>query len=242
MPIKPKKVKGTGEDSEEENYYGVAQENAIIIFLSATTFEEKNKVFNEYLKEPLDKMISSIIRRYKLYRKGMEFKEIHTDAYSFLMTKVEKFKPERNKKSYSYFGTICKNYLMGQIIKDSKEHNRKISYEDVSSNLENNFEMSYLIDNHAINREDIIGKYLNELIDFSSTNQLSENERKLAYGLIELFSNYEEIFHEKSNNKFNRNIILLTLRETTNLSTKEIRSSMKKFKNLYGGLMKIIYT
>ena len=33
--------------------------------------------------------------------------------------------------------------------------------------------------------------------------------------------------------KFNKNVILLSLREMTNLSTKEIRSSIKRFKKLY---------
>ena len=56
----------------------------------------------------------------------MDFTDIHTDTHSFLMTKVDKFKPDKNKKAYSYFGTICKNYLMGQIIKDQKETNRKV--------------------------------------------------------------------------------------------------------------------
>ena len=64
-------------------------------------------------------MIESIIRRYKLYRKDMDYNDVHTDAHSFLMTKVDKFKPAKNKKAYSYFGTICKNYLMGQILKES---------------------------------------------------------------------------------------------------------------------------
>ena len=36
-----------------------------------------------------------------------------------------------------------------------------------------------------------------------------------------------------NNNKFNKNVILLSLREMTNLSTKEIRSSIKRFKKLY---------
>ena len=45
----------------------------------------------------------------------MEFTDIHTDTLSFLVTKMEKFKPAKGKKAYSYFGTICKNYLMGQI-------------------------------------------------------------------------------------------------------------------------------
>jgi hypothetical protein len=35
------------------------------------------------------------------------------------------------------------------------------------------------------------------------------------------------------NNKFNKNVILISLREMTNLSTKEIRSSIKRFKKLY---------
>jgi hypothetical protein len=48
-----------------------------------------------------------------------------------------------------------------------------------------------------------------------------------------LFENYETIFSGADNNKFNKNIILLSLREMTNLSTKEIRNSMKKFKKLY---------
>ena len=125
-----------GRKPTQTNYFDVVEENAVRMYLTATTFEEKNKIYNEFLRHPLDKMISSIIRRYKLYRKDMDFTDIHTDTHSFLMTKVDKFKPEKNKKAYSYFGTICKNYLMGQIIKDQKETNRKISYEDISSQLD----------------------------------------------------------------------------------------------------------
>jgi len=50
---------------------------------------------------------------------------------------------------------------------------------------------------------------------------------------MDLFENYELIFSGADNNKFNKNVILLSLREMTNLSTKEIRSSMKRFKKLY---------
>ena len=109
-----------GRKATQVNYFDVAEENAVREYLTATTFEEKNRIYNQHLRGPLDKMISSIIRRYKLYRKDMNFDDIHTDTHSFLMTKVDKFKPDKNKKAYSYFGTICKNYLMGQIIKDQK--------------------------------------------------------------------------------------------------------------------------
>jgi hypothetical protein len=215
------------------NYFDIREENAVKEFLLAETSEEKNKIYNEYLRGPLDKMISSIIRRYKLYRKDMDFTEIHCDTHSFLMTKVDKFKPSKEKKAYSYFGTICKNYLMGQIIKDQKETNRKVSYEDMSESLEERPDMTYRIDEEIIDTSIVITEYLRELKEFIENENLNDNEKKLGYALVELFDNYESIFSSTDNNKFNKNIILLSLREMTNLTTKEIRGSMKRFKKLY---------
>lgn len=225
--------KKRGRKSQKENYFDIREEDAVRNFLIATTSEEKNKIYNQFLRGPLDKMISSIIRRYKLYRKDMDFEEIHADTHSFLMTKVDKFKPSKNKKAYSYFGTICKNYLMGQIIKDQKETNRKISYEDVSSALEQRPDMIYTIDDDIMGMDVVISVYTKELKDFIDKENLNDNEKRLGFALVDLFDNYETIFSSTDNNKFNKNIILLSLREMTNLSTKEIRTSIKKFKKLY---------
>ena len=225
--------KKRGRKAQKENYFDIREEDAVRSFLIATTSEEKNKIYNQFLKGPLDKMISSIIRRYKLYRKDMNFEEIHADTHSFLMTKVDKFKPSKNKKAYSYFGTICKNYLMGQIIKDQKETNRKISYEDVSSALEQRPDMVYTIDDYTLGMDVVISVYTKELKDFIDKENLNDNEKRLGFALVDLFDNYETIFSSTDTNKFNKNIILLSLREMTNLSTKEIRTSIKKFKKLY---------
>jgi len=225
--------KKKGRKPKKDNYFDVEEEVAVRLFLSATTFEEKNKIYNEFLKKPLDKMISSIIRRYKLYRKDMDFTEIHVDTHSFLMTKIDKFKPSKEKKAYSYFGTICKNYLMGQIIKDQKDMNRKVSYEDISSDLENDPNMVYYIDDYSIDTDTIIVGFLDELKIILDGDELNDNEYKLGLALYDLFDNYNTIFVGTDNNKFNKNIILLSLRDMTNLSTKEIRISMKKFRKLY---------
>jgi len=218
---------------QKPNYFDVTEETAVICYLGAKNKEEKDMIYNTYLKAPLDKMISSIIRRYKLYRKEIDFEELHNDTHSFLMTKIDKFKPSRDKKAYSYFGTICKNYLMGQIMKDQKEINRKISYEDISSSLEDRPDMVYTIDDDILNPEDVIKEYIKSLKDFVELEKLNDNEKKLGYALIDLFDNYKEIFMASPNNKFNKNIILLSLREMTNLTTKEIRTAIKKFKSLY---------
>jgi len=225
--------KKRGRKPSPTNYFAEREERAVRLFLTASTYTEKNEIYNEFLRTPLDKMIESIIRRYKLYRKGMEFREINHDTHSFLITKVEKFKPERNKKAYSYFGTICKNYLMGMIIKDQKEQNRKISYEDITTKLESRPDMIYYLEHEKVDATDVIRHFIKELENYIESNDLNNNELKLGYALIELFENYGNIFIGTDNNKFNKNIILLSLRDMTNMSTKEIRTSMRKYKKLY---------
>jgi hypothetical protein len=218
---------------KNKNYFDIREEQAVKDYITAESYEEKERIYNTYLRDPLDKMIESIIRRYKLYRKDMNYNDVHSDTHSFLMTKVDKFKPAKNKKAYSYFGTICKNYLMGQILKDQKETNRKISYEDISSTLENRPDMVYYIEFEKVDAEKIINVFLTDLKVYVTNNVDNENELKLGHALIELFDNYGNIFIGNDNNKFNKNIVLLSLREMTNLNTKEIRIYLKKFKVLY---------
>ena len=234
------KLKGKRSGKKTTNYFDVKEEQAVIDYILAETKKEKEVIYNEFLKEPLDKMIDSIIRRYKLYRKDMSYDDIHSDTHSFLMTKVDKFKPDKNKKAYSYFGTICKNYLMGQIQKDQKDTNRKISYEDISSTLEQRPDMIYYMEFESTDAEKVIEIFLGDLKNHLSTTTMNDCERKLGNALIELFDNYSNIFIGNDNNKFNKNIILFELREMTNLTTKEIRNYLKKYKFLYQDTVKKI--
>lgn len=219
-------------------YFGEDQEKAVVKYLESTDENERNKIFNEFLREPLVIMVESIIRRYKLYRKDMEFEEIHTDTMSFLITKINKFDHTKNTKAYSYFGTICKNYLMGAIQKDTKEQNRQVSYDDISSDIEEGRpDLSYVMDEHIIDYQSVIVKLTISLENFIEKETLTENEQKLGYALLEIFSNFDKIFQVGDGNKFNKNLILLSLREMTSLSTKEIRVSLKRFKKMYDGIL-----
>jgi hypothetical protein len=218
-------------------YFGEEQEQAVVRYLESDSDVDRNKIFNEYLRDPLIIMVESIIRRYKLYRKDLEFEEIHADTMSFLITKINKFDHTKNHKAYSYFGTICKNYLMGAIQKDTKETNRSVSYDDISSDIEDRADLSYVIDEYVIDYRDVIIKLNMSLEEFVETESLTDNERKLGYALLEIFGNFDKIFQVGDGNKFNKNLILLSLREMTSLSTKEIRISLKRFKKMYDGIL-----
>ena len=130
---------------------------------------------------------------------------------------------------------------MGQILKDQKEMNRKVSYEDISVSLESRPDMIYYLEFEKIDAEKIIDIFLVDLKNYVKNNDLHSSESKLGYALIELFNDYGNIFIGNDNNKFNKNIILLSIREMTNLNTKEIRIYLKKYKTLYLETIKKIY-
>lgn len=232
MPRIPKK----DESNVGIPYFGVAQEKAVVRFIKEKNQEKKSKIYNDHLRDPLNTMIESIIRRYKLYAKDMTFENLHSDTLSFLMTKFNKFDPKENKKAYSYFGTIVKNYLLGKIIKYDKDLKQFSSYEDMHQNLDEDEEYSYTIDNPRGNIEEFFGNIIENLrVRIETDKKLNENEIKVGEALIELLSNWENIFENdvSGSSKFNKNRILSYIREYTLLSTKDIRISMKKYKELY---------
>lgn len=221
-------------------YFGPEEEEAVVKFLESESESERNIIFNEWLKAPLDKMIESIIRRYKLYRKGETFEELHGDTVSFLMTKVHKFETGRGKKAYSYFGTISKNYILGLLIKDEKYMKQTASYEDMSHSLEERDDLTYVIDNDGFIMDDFIKKILDGIkTEMNDENhlpkkKLNDNERKVGLALVEILENWETAFESMDGgSKYNKNSVLETMRNYTNLSTKDIRLAMKRYKDLY---------
>jgi hypothetical protein len=101
--------------------------------------------------------------------------------------------------------------------------------------------MVYYLEFEKIEADKIIDIFLSDLNVYITKENLSENELKLGYALIDLFDDYGNIFIGNNNNKFNKNIVLLSLREMTNLNTKEIRVYLKKYKVLYLETVKRIY-
>lgn len=79
---------------ERKGYFYEKEEQAIVDYIATQNPEEKNKIFNTILMPALTKMIESIIRRYKLFVPEEEFQQTFNDTISYLLTKINNFKPE----------------------------------------------------------------------------------------------------------------------------------------------------
>jgi hypothetical protein len=149
---------------------------------------------------------------------------------------MSKFDFDANKKSYSYFGTICKNYLLGRLIKDDKKMKQSVSYEDVYRVVEERPENIYYIDEDQDKTplDIFITEISDSIKEEMETAKLSENEIRVGDALVTILDNWETIFEQvESGNKYNKNLILSYIREITGLTTKDIRLGMRRYKKIY---------
>jgi hypothetical protein len=252
MSVEPKK---RGRKPKKKPYFGPEEEEAVKKYLelgtiikdpntqdgyrwTGTTHEDiqRNKIYLRQLKAPLDKMVESIIRRYKLYSKTMEFEDLHADTLGFLHVKFHKFKPAKNKKSYSYYGTVVKHYLLGKLIKEDKKMKQNLNFDDVSSALEEKDELIYTIDDDGIDLTKLIEGISVSIKKEMEERVLNENEVKVGNALTSILDDWEVLFDDDNvpgGNKFNKNLILYYMREMTALTTKDIRNAMKRYKVIY---------
>jgi hypothetical protein len=128
-------------DKKETGYFYKREEDAVLAYLSAQTAEEKNEIYNTVLRPAFEKMAESIIRRYKLFIPNETFEDTFNDTLSFLITKMNKFESGKFK-AYSYYGTICKNYLIGRIQSYSKSLQRNPSYDVIAEEFNDNLRYS----------------------------------------------------------------------------------------------------
>lgn len=254
-----KKTSKRGRKPKKKPYFGKEQEEAVVEFMSyGETFLDPNKldengkpilcwsgstqdeslrgkVYRDELKNTFNKLIEGIINTYGLHSKDLNYEQLHSDTLSFLMLKFYKFKPSKGKKSYSYYGTVCKNYLIGKLIKEDKKIKTSTSYEDISSNIEHDVKYSYTMNKDKEELTKFIISVCDNIKKELKDRVLSENEIKVGNSLVYILENWEDLFNSGSDEgkKYNKNLILLYMREMTSLTTKDIRNAMKRYKDIY---------
>lgn len=238
---KIKKKRGRKPSKERKGYFYEEQEQAVVDYISTDSESEKDKIFNSVLKPAFTKMIESIIRRYKLYPPDEEYQETFDDTMSFLMTKLSCFDPTTNYKAYSYCGTICKNYLIYKINQFSKNQKRNVSYDNPFDNLQSDISDSLRYSYDALESDksfisELTGstvENIERILSKKESMKLNQNEVKVGMALINLMRNWDELFAQMGSDKFNKSSILLFLKETTMMSTKEIRDAIRIYKKGY---------
>lgn len=225
-----RKKKGT----PDTQYWGENEERAVIEYLATDSKEEKNRIYNQILRPAVDTLIECIIRRYKLFVPEEEYDVTFRDASTFIFDKFDKFKPEGGHKAYSYYGTVCKNYLIGRIQQYAKSLEQNPSYDSMEDHINNNIRYSDEADKGRSIAQECISRLTKKIQHMIAEDPtIKESEIKLGNALITLFHDWDFILTTDGSYKLNKSAVLLFLKDATGMDAKGIRDNMKKFKKAF---------
>lgn len=237
---------------KKKNYYfGEKEEQAVVDYTNAETKEEKERIFNTTLRKPFKIMIESILRRYPIHLGRHTIEDVENYALSHLIENMIKFDDNRltktgqKAKAYSYCQTIVRNFGKDHSKKTYIDKKTNLCFDDYWEEINEKIEYQYEITNNneeknVENLIDIIVEKINSILE--ENDQLKKNEIIVGEAIVNILSNWNILFMEETpegkynkrvTNKYQKNKILLYLQEMTELSTKEIRTSMKIFKDVY---------
>lgn len=233
---KPKKRGRKPNPDRKSGYFYEEEEEAFRKYVESNDQRFRDRIFREKLYPAFTKMIESIIRRYGLFTPSEDFSDTFNDTLSFLITKVNNFDFSKGYKAYSYCGTVCKRYLLLKRTQDMKKRDTVLSYDLMFANGDNRSDYDKEQAMVSFNTE-LISRNI-EKIQFilspENNEKLTEKERQVGYALLEILMNWEQIFSNLSaDRKFNKTSFLYFVKEYTQLSTKDVRDAMKKYKDIY---------
>ena len=140
---------------KKEKLFCGEEEQAVVDYINTDSLEEKNRIYNDILKEPFRIMNESVLRVYPITIGNYEVDEVEKYALSHLIEQMVKFDKDRVNKSgnitkaYSY----CQNNYTKIIILCSKKSARwrrtHLSYDDYIAEVENNGNYAYSIDDEV---------------------------------------------------------------------------------------------
>ena len=187
---------------ERKGYFYEKEENAIVQYINEKNVEEKNRIFNTILYPALTKMIESIIRRYKLFVPDEDFEQNFNDTISYLLTKIDHFKPritgydlieDEKELSKYHFVTMSEENLKSKL-RDASEEDPDyiVVYFGFDDEDESNINKKYYKkETHNYKAYSYCGTVCKNYLMFKSTQYAKKKIRNTSY---------DDVFEELCNN------------------------------------------
>lgn len=205
--------------------------------------EFKDKIYKSQIHKPLSRLVENIMFTYRQFVPGVDIKTAQGDCLSHVYSKFSNFNPNKNTKSFSFFGTIAKHYLMGEKKDTDKSRQTNLDYDNHRDEADEkkiinpgdriDVDKSHKLFVHVI---DALEKEVQKKIDnpFDKKN-ISDNDAKVADAIIDIFKNHEIV------GAYNKNHLYHLIKEHTGLQPKDITYSLTRFRVFYR-LLKKDYT
>ena len=221
-PVKKKK-------KTKHYYFNIGTEKAIIRYNKTDDSALKNKIYNEHISYPFDKLAENIIHTFKFYYFDVPSEQVKHEVVSFLVMNMHKFK-EGKGKAFSYFSIVAKNYLIlhnNKNYKHYKIHDKMevLDYGNALTNKQDEYDAA------EFNKT-----YVEEMLNYWDENLTNIFRRQkdilVADAVLEMFRRRENI------ENFNKKALYILIREMTGSKTQHITRIVNVMKKYNTGLMR----
>ena len=201
------------------------QENSIIDFNTNDNTDSKHKVYNDVILPAFLKLIENIYYTYNFNKILFDYQQTRHEAMAHLYEKLGKFDPSSGAKSFSYFGTIVKNWMIQQSNAAKKQvyvDNENVDTVVFDKSMEFYEDIEKTKDDYAF-IEGLIGCFDNLMIQ----DALNKDDLAVLEIINDIMKNYHKF------NIYNKKQLYVYVREATDLPSRKITKSIKKIKKTY---------
>ena len=207
-------------------YWGEDQEAAVIEFNTNDDIDQKHQVFVKVIDPAFRKLVENIYYTYNFNKILWDREQIEHEVMAHLYEKLSKFDVTKNKKSFSYFGTITKNWMIQRCNADK---NKRFIDDDNQDMIIQNISISEYEENKIIHHnEDFINEIIKDFDDWDAKDNYTKDDYAVLEIVNDILKNYERF------NIYNKKQLYVYIREATDLPSRKITKSLKKIKITYG--------
>ena len=223
MPVVEKKKK-------RKMYFGQVTEDAIIRYNKSDDPILRNRIYNDYIQKPFDKLAENIIHTFKFYYFDVPSEEVKHEVVSFLVMNMHKFQ-EGKGKAFSYFSIVAKNYL----ILHNNNNYKKMKNQDQIDVLD--YKRNVMSEVKGEQVKDYYEVFFEEMLNYWEDNLMELFKRKkdlnVADSVIYLFK------HRQNIENFNKKALYILIRERTGSNTQHITRVINQMKKQYIKMQKM---
>jgi len=222
MPRKAKK-------GSPRYYFHQGTEDAIIRHNKETRPHMRERIYNEHIRTPFEKLAENIIHTFKFYYFDVPSEDVKHEVVSFLYMNMHKF-TEGKGKAFSYFSIVAKNYL---ILHNNNNYKRMKQHdgEEVTD-----YKRDPITEMRNTEFNSVQVEYLETLAEYWKNNLTTVFKRKkdldVANAVIELI----DMRHNIEN--FNKKALYILIREMTGSNTQHITRVINVMKKHHWELQK----
>jgi hypothetical protein len=204
-------------------YFGKPCQDAVIRYNATSNPAIKNRIYNEHIAYPFEKLAENLIHTFKFYYFDYPSEEVKHEVVSFMVMQMAKYNPDKGR-AFSYFSIVAKNYL---ILHNNKNY-KHYKIHDKMDVLD--YQESILDKRSNIKTTEFNKSYVEEMLGYWDQNLTNIFRRQkdilVADAILEMFRRRENI------ENFNKKALYILIREMTGSKTQHITrivNIMKKF-------------